>query len=513
VRLHDLLAGLAEPDGSAAPDLRGEPGVEISSVAHDSREASAGTLFCCIRGARHDGHRFAPAAVAAGAVALLVEDWLEIDVPQARVPSVRAALGPLAARFFGSPSQAMRVLGITGTNGKTTTTYLLEAIAEAAGDRTGVIGTVSARVGDHTLPAVHTTPEATELQAALAAMRDDDVATVAMEVSSHALDQHRVDATSFAATCFTNLSHDHLDYHGSLDAYFEAKARLFTPDFTRHAAVHVGDEHGADLARRAVDLGLDVERFAVADPESDGPESDGPASDVPELDVTARNVVLTPTGTSFDLVACGREPVPVRTALVGSFNVVNALAAAATASLAGFDLDAVVAGLERAIVVPGRMERVDAGQDFTVLVDYAHTPDALQNALSAARELAGADARVIVVFGCGGDRDRAKRPLMGEIAARLADRTYVTTDNARSEDPGVIVEEIVAGVPNGGHPGGDVVTVLDRRAAIGAAIAAARSGDVVIVAGKGHETGQTAHGETIPFDDRIATRAELVSRS
>jgi UDP-N-acetylmuramoyl-L-alanyl-D-glutamate--2,6-diaminopimelate ligase len=502
VRLHDLLAGLAESDGGAAPDLRGEHDVEISSVVHDSREASAGTLFCCIRGARHDGHRFAPDAVAAGAVALLVEDWLEVDVPQARIPSVRAVLGPVAARFFGSPSQAMRVLGVTGTNGKTTTTYLLEAIADAAGDRTGVIGTVSARVGDRTLPSLHTTPEATELQAALAAMRDDDVATVAMEVSSHALDQHRVDATSFTAACFTNLSHDHLDYHGSLDAYFEAKARLFTPGFTRRAAIHVGDEHGVELARRAAGLGLEVARFAV-DAESDGPESD----------VSARNMVLMPTGTSFDLVACGREPVPVRTALVGSFNVVNALAAAATALLAGFGIEAVVAGLERPIVVPGRMERVDAGQDFTVLVDYAHTPDALQHALGAARELAGGDARVIVVFGCGGDRDRAKRPLMGEIAARLADRTYVTTDNSRSEDPGAIVEEIVAGVPNGGHPGGEVVTVLDRRAAIGAAIAAARSGDVVIVAGKGHETGQTAHGETIPFDDRTAARAELVSRS
>jgi UDP-N-acetylmuramoyl-L-alanyl-D-glutamate--2,6-diaminopimelate ligase len=341
------------------------------------------------------------------------------------------------------------------------------------------------------------------LQAALAAMRDDGVATVAMEVSSHALDQHRVDATSFAATCFTNLSLDHLDYHGSLGAYFAAKARLFTPDFTRRAAIHAGDEHGVALARRAADLGLDVARFAIDDLEHE----------VPEYEVTARNVVLMPTETSFDLVACGREPVPVRTALVGSFNVVNALGAAATASLAGFDLDAVVAGLERPIVVPGRMERVDAGQDFTVLVDYAHTPDALQHALGAARELAGADARVIVVFGCGGDRDRAKRPLMGEIAARLADRTYVTTDNSRSEDPDAIVEEIVAGVPNGGHPGGEVVTVLDRRAAIGAAIAAARSGDVVIVAGKGHETGQTAHGETIPFDDRVAARAELMGRS
>jgi len=497
VRLHDLLAGLAESDGAGRPELRGEPAVEVSSVVHDSREVSAGALFCCIRGSRHDGHRFAPAAVDAGAVALLVEEWVPVDVPQARVASVRAVLGPLAARFFGSPSQAMRVLGVTGTNGKTTTTYLLEAIANAAGDRTGVIGTVSARIGERTLPVLHTTPEATELQSALAAMRDDDVATVAMEVSSHALDQHRVDATRFAAACFTNLTHDHLDYHGSLDAYFDAKARLFTPEFTRRAAVHVGDTHGARLAQQAQGRGLDVAGFAIGDPDAE---------------VTARDVVLMPDATSFELIACGRKPVPLRTGLVGSFNVVNALAAAATAVMAGFDLEAVVAGLEQPIVVPGRMERIDGGQDFTVLVDYAHTPDALGNALGAARELAAPDARVIVVFGCGGDRDRAKRPLMGGIAARLADRTYVTTDNSRSEDPAAIIDEIVAGVAAEGDTGGDVITVADRGAAIRAAIAGARTGDVVIVAGKGHETGQTAHGETTPFDDRLIARAELVTR-
>jgi len=303
----------------------------------------------------------------------------------------------------------------------------------------------------------------------------------------------------WSSACFTNLSHDHLDYHGSLDEYFEAKARLFTPEFTRHAAVHVADEYGARLARRAADAGLTVARFAVDDADAE---------------VSARAVELTPAGTSFALAACGGDAVPVRTGLVGSFNVVNALAAAATALQAGFELSAVVAGLERPIVVPGRMERVDAGQDFTVLVDYAHTPDALEHALGAARELVADDARVIVVFGCGGDRDRAKRPLMGEIAARLADRTYVTTDNARSEDPVAIVEEVVAGIPaGGGAAGGDVVTVVDRQSAIAAAIAGARSGDIVVVAGKGHETGQTAHGETTPFDDRLVARAELIGRS
>ena len=287
-------------------------------------------------------------------------------MPQARVASVRAVLGPLAARFHGEPSFAMRVLGVTGTNGKTTVTYLLEAIALAAGDRAGVVGTVGARVGDRVLSTVHTTPEATELQSVLAAMRDDGVDTVAMEVSSHALDQHRVDATSFTAACFTNLTHDHLDYHGSLDEYFDAKARLFAPVFTHRAAVNVGDEHGAQLARRAARNGLVVTRFAVGD-----------SADGSPVDVRPENVDLTPRGTAFELATSAGRPRPVRTALVGSFNVTNALAAATTALLAGFELDAIVAGLERPIVVPGRMERIDAGQDFTVLVDYAHTPDAL----------------------------------------------------------------------------------------------------------------------------------------
>jgi UDP-N-acetylmuramoyl-L-alanyl-D-glutamate--2,6-diaminopimelate ligase len=258
--------------------------------------------------------------------------------------------------------------------------------------------------------------------------------------------------------------------------------------------VHVGDAHGSRLAQQAASDGLVVARFAVEDPAAE---------------VGARDVDLMPGGTTFSLVACGREPVRVRTGLVGSFNVVNALAAATTALLAGFDLDAVVAGLEGPVVVPGRMERIDAGQDFTVLVDYAHTPDALNNALGAARDLAAPGARVITVFGCGGDRDRAKRPLMGAIAARRADRTYVTTDNSRSEDPAAIVGEILAGVP----VGADVITVLDRGAAIHDAIADARPGDVVVVAGKGHETGQTADGHTTPFDDRLVARAELEARS
>jgi UDP-N-acetylmuramoyl-L-alanyl-D-glutamate--2,6-diaminopimelate ligase len=501
VQLHDLLADLAGADGAGVLELRAGPdfpagagarvpAVDITSVVHDSRAVRAGALFCCIRGSVTDGHLHAPAAVEAGAVALLVEEWLPLPVPQARVGSVRVVLGPLAARFHGEPSFAMRVLGVTGTNGKTTTTYLLEAIARAAGDAVGVIGTVAARVGTEVLSTAHTTPEAAELQAMLARMRDDGVDTVAMEVSSHALDQHRVDATYFAATCFTNLTHDHLDYHGTVDEYFEAKARLFEPVFTRRAAIHVGDAFGRELARRATNAGLVVSRFAIGDAAAD---------------ISAARVELSPNGSTFDLVPCGGEPVRVRTALVGWFNVVNALAAATTALLAGYELNVIVKGLAAAGIVPGRMERVDAGQPFTVLVDYAHTPDALGAALGAARGLVEPGAQVIAVFGCGGDRDRAKRPLMGEIAAREADRIFVTTDNPRSEEPAAIVVDVLGGVPSGTA----VERVLDRRDAIKRAVAAARPGDVVVVAGKGHETGQIIGDRTEPFDDRIVVREEL----
>ncbi|MGO9873022.1 MAG: UDP-N-acetylmuramoyl-L-alanyl-D-glutamate--2,6-diaminopimelate ligase [Acidimicrobiia bacterium] len=497
MQLHDLLADLAGFDGAGVLELRDGPGpndpqspVEVTSVVHNSRDVRPGALFCCIKGSVTDGHVHAPAAVSGGAVALLVERWVPVDVPQARVSSVRALLGPLAARFHGEPAFAMRVLGATGTNGKTTTTYLLESIARAAGDVAGVIGTVAARVGDRVLSNSHTTPEATELQSVLAEMRDEGVETVAMEVSSHALDQHRVDGTNFAATCFTNLSHDHLDYHESVDAYFEAKARLFTPVFTRRAAINVGDVYGEQLARRAATKGLVVSRFALDDPSAH---------------VTARRVELSPQGTRFDLVACSENPVPVRMSLVGSFNVVNALGAAATALLAGFELDAIVAGLEQPTIVPGRMERIETGQDFTVLVDYAHTPAALDAALGAARELVGPGGRLIAVFGCGGDRDRTKRPLMGDIAARSADCVYVTTDNPRSEEPAAIVDEIMAGVPSGSR----VARVLDRRAAIRDALTAARPGDVVVVAGKGHEREQIVGGRTEMFDDRAVAREEL----
>ena len=501
--LHDLLDDLEVRDyllevrgetdlelGSPDHDI-GSPGPDIGSVVHDSRDVAPGALFCCIRGARSDGHDHAPSALAAGAVALLVERILEVDAPQARVDSVRRVLGPLCARFHGHPSRGVRVLGVTGTNGKTSTTYLLEAIARARGDRTGVIGTVEARIDDTVVPLRHTTPEATDLQALLARMREHAVDTVAMEVSSHALDQHRVDGTSFACVTFTNLTHDHLDYHATVEAYFEAKASLFDPRFSTRAAVNVDDRYGVELRDRARAAGLQVRTYSIDDPTAD---------------VYARDVVLRRDETQFELVDTrdGRSGM-VHSPLVGRFNVANALAAAATALEVGFSFEAVQAGLGAPVRVPGRFERVETGRDLAVLVDYAHTPDALAAVLGAARALVDG-GKLIVVFGCGGDRDRAKRPLMGELATRLADTAILTSDNPRSEDPEAIARDVLRGVPAGGPK---LEVELDRRAAIRAALRVACTGDVVVIAGKGHETGQTAGGVTIPFDDRVVAAEEL----
>lgn len=484
MRLHELLADVD------VVERVGDQNVEIMSVVHDSARVTRGACFCCIRGARVDGHDYAPDAVARGATALLVERVLPLDVSQARVASVRRALGPVSARFFGHPSDAMRCLGVTGTNGKTTTTLLLDAVATAAGERTGVVGTVGARIAGSAVALERTTPEASELQELFARMRDDGVTTVSMEVSSHALAQHRVDGTRFAAACFTNLSTEHLDFHRSLDAYFEAKASLFDPARARAAAVNVDDRYGVELARRCRCAQLPLTTFAVADHTAD---------------LYADDVRAGGDGTSFTIVhARSGARATVTLSLAGTFNVSNALAAGATALAAGFDLDAVAAGLSTPVTVPGRMERVGRGAPFTVLVDYAHTPVALEHALAGARELC-ADGRVIVVFGCGGDRDREKRPLMGEAAAQGADFVVVTSDNPRSEDPAAVVEDVRPGLRHGAP----YTIELDRREAIRLALEHAREGDVVVVAGKGHETTQTIGDRVVPFDDRVVASEEL----
>ncbi len=499
--LHELL------DSVDVLELRGDPRTEIASVTHDSRAVGAGDLFCCVPGATSDGHHHAPAALAAGAVALLVERPLGLRAAaEVRVASVRAAMGPVAATAWGDPSRRLAVLGVTGTNGKTTTTWLLEAIARAAGIRPGVIGTIGARIDGLPLPGERTTPEATELQALLARMVDAGVGLAAIEVSSHALAMHRVDGTRFAAACFTNLSHDHLDFHAGLDEYFEAKALLFDPARTAAAAASLDDPHGAEIARRAEAAGLAVLGFGL---------------DAPGAAVRAEHLDPGPGGNSFRLVT-PYGSADVRSPLVGRFNASNALAAAATALVAGLDVEAVAAGLSAPLVVPGRMERIEAGQPFPVLVDYAHTPDGLEQVLRAARPMVGPggtggvpptaaagaakeSGRLVVVFGCGGDRDRAKRPAMGKAAAGLADVVVVTSDNPRSEEPRAIIDEVVAGIPSGTHP----VIEPDRRLAVREALAGRGAGDVVVVAGKGHESGQTAGGVTVPFDDRVVAREEL----
>jgi UDP-N-acetylmuramoyl-L-alanyl-D-glutamate--2,6-diaminopimelate ligase len=450
----------------------GDPAVQVTGVVHDSRAVTPGALFCCIPGELVDGHEFAAAAVEAGASALVCERELSVAATQVIVRSTREAIGPVAAAFWGSPSRDMTVIGVTGTNGKTTTTHLLRSIFEAAGQEAAVIGT---------LTGARTTPEAPELQSQLAAMRDAGVTAVAMEVSSHALALHRVDGTWFSVSVFCNLSRDHLDFHGSMEDYFEAKAELFTPARSAAAVVNVDDLWGRQLVDT---LTIPWQPYALA---------------------LVDDVVVDATSSH-----CRWEGVELHVPLGGRFNLSNALGAAVAARTAGIDHDAIAAGIGAAGPVPGRFEPIEAGQPFKVIVDYAHTPDGLAEVLSAAREVAQGN-RVHVVFGCGGDRDTTKRAPMGDVAARLADRVVVTSDNPRSEPPGAIIDAIMRGIPDAGSRRADrrLVVEPDRRAAIAAALAGAAPGDVVVVAGKGHEQTQTIGELIVPFDDRTVARELL----
>ena len=456
-------------------ERRGDPEpVEVTSIAYDSRAVAAGALFCCLPGRSSDGHDHASGAVEAGAVALLCERFLPVDVAQVRVPSARAAMAPAAAALRGHPSRSLAVVGVTGTNGKTTVTHMLAAVLRSHGWTTGVIGT---------LDGPRTTPEAPELQAALARHLDAGATAVALEVSSDALVQHRVDATWFQVAAFTNLSPEHLNTHGDMESYFAAKASLFDAARAGTGVVNADDPWG----RRLLDVPSGVPLVAYS------------MADVTDVEVRPRSTRFRWDG----------QPVDLR--LGGRFNVSNAVCAATVARLLGVPAPTVAAGLSDLGAVPGRFERVDAGQPFAVVVDYAHTPAALEQVLVAAREEAADDeaarGRVIVVFGCGGERDRGKRPLMGEAAARLADVVVLTSDNPRGEDPAAIIEEVRAGA----GASRSLVVDPDRKAAVAAAVAAARPGDVVVVAGKGHETGQTAAGRTEPFDDREVARTALAA--
>jgi UDP-N-acetylmuramoyl-L-alanyl-D-glutamate--2,6-diaminopimelate ligase len=444
----------------------GEPAVEIADLAYDSRAVPPGALFFCVPGERSDGHDFADRAVKEGASALVVQRPVPARVPQIVVTDVREAMARAAAEFFGRPTAQLDVAAVTGTNGKTTTSFLLHSILEAAGRKPGLLGTVESRVGSERRPAIRTTPEAIDLQRTFREMLDAGNLSVALEATSHGSEQKRLLDVRFAVLVFTNLSQDHLDFHGTMEAYFEAKRRLFL-DGLPPAAVNVGDPYGKQLADELRGLGGELVTFGFAD----------------EADL-------------------GPGDVEVNTSrLRGRFNVENILGAAAAGRLLGIESSAIAAGIENLDGVPGRFESVDEGQPFTVLVDYAHTPEALENVLRAAREL---DAgRVLCVFGCGGDRDRGKRPIMGRIAGRLADIAIVTSDNPRSEEPRAIIDEIVAGAE------GALEIEPDRREAIVRAVEEARPGDVVLIAGKGHEQGQQFRDRTVPFDDREVAREAL----
>jgi UDP-N-acetylmuramoyl-L-alanyl-D-glutamate--2,6-diaminopimelate ligase len=460
-------------------------GLEITGLAYDNRLVSHGTLFFCVPGFTRDGHEFAPEAIARGAAALVVERLLNLGVPEIQVPSVRAAMAPAAAAFYGDPTARLETIGVTGTNGKTTTAFLVRALLEADKRQTGLLGTVKSVIGGSERPVERTTPEAIDLQRTFREMLDGGDVACAMEVSSHALDLHRADAIHYAAAIFTNLTQDHLDFHGTMEEYFLAKRRLFAESSPRHAVINLDDQYGARLAQEIPNaVTFAVDRGATYR-----------ASDVATDLTGSRFTVHGPDG-----VTELRSPLP------GLFNVYNVLGALAAVRTLGVPIDVAAAAIETAGTVPGRFEPVDAGQEFAVLVDYAHTPDSLENVLRAARGLVSetGGARVHVVFGCGGDRDRGKRPLMGEIAVRLADRVIVTSDNPRSEDPEAIIEEILVGA--GPHAEHDA----DRRAAIQTAIAGARPGDVVVIAGKGHEQGQEFEGgRKIPFDDITIARETL----
>ena len=476
--LGDLLSGLPAHRVEATTEWAG---TRVQSLAYDHRRVGPGTLFFCVRGFSRDGHDFAAEAVAAGATALVVDHPLDSGVPEVVVEDVRAAMAPLAARLAGDPTARLRAVGITGTNGKTTTAFLVRALLEAGGLRTGLLGTVTQVVGGVERAAGRTTPEAVDLQPTFAEMLAAGDDACVMEVSSHALHLGRADAIHWAAAVFTNLTQDHLDFHEDMEAYFGAKSRLFAAAGGAPKVVDVDDHYGRRLALRhpdAITVALDAEDALLR----------------------AVDVRTGPHGSTF---VVGERT--LRTPLAGRFNVRNALQAYAVAIALGVDADVAAGALAEAGRVPGRLEPVDAGQPFAVLVDYAHTPDSLENVLRAARE-ATDGGRVICVFGCGGDRDRGKRPLMGAIAARDADLAIATSDNPRSEDPEAILDEVLAGV---GASRGAVERIVDRREAIERAIAEAAAGDVVLIAGKGHEHGQQLADRTIPFDD-VAVAAEAL---
>jgi len=470
--LSDLLSGHQIEAGAA------EGPVPVKGIAYDSRQVKPGYLFVAIEGFKTDGHHYIEDAVSNGAVAIVTQR--EVRVPEGiswvRIADTRKGLAQMAARFYGFPCDKMRVIGVTGTNGKTTTTYMIREVYKNAGKKTGIIGTINNMIGEKVLPVKHTTPESADLQKVMAQMVEEKVEAAVMEVSSHALSLHRVEGCHFDIGVFTNITQDHMDFHRDMEDYLSAKMRLFAGAEVSiiNADSYYGERITEGSGGKVVTYGIES-----------------------QADVLAREINISPAGVSFRVNWSGGD-IQVNLKLTGLFNVYNALAAFTVGLEEGLEPEVIKDALETLEGVPGRFELVNKGQPFAVIVDYAHTPDGLENILSTARQFTS--GRLITVFGCGGDRDRTKRPLMGKIGAELSDFAIITSDNPRTEDPERIIEDILEGVNSAGSV--DYTVIPDRRSAIGHAIKSARAGDVVVIAGKGHETYQEINGKRFHFDDR-----------
>lgn len=478
-----LLSELAKAIGNEMTALHGD--CEISSISMDSRKKQKNGLFFCIAGARFDAHDFAPQAIANGAAALVVTHFLELDVPQMQVLDVRAAMSQIAAVFFGHPEKELKLLGITGTKGKTTTSFLVKAIMEEAGHKVGLIGTTGNMIGNEYMEGHFTTPEPIEFFETLRKMVDADVDVVSMEVSAHALHMNRLAGVHFDAGCYTNLSQDHLDLFGTMEKYLACKKTFFTPQWIDTAAINVDDEHA-----NAILSNIKVPRttYGICN----------------NADLFARDIEITENGVRFNMKLLDAQEYPVNLKLTGMFNVYNALAAAAVCLNVGVDLPTITTGLAKVRSVPGRAEILDTNTPYKVLLDYSHSPDALENILSAVRLFTR--GRVISLFGCGGDRDTGKRPLMGEISGRLADYSILTSDNPRTEDPLAILSAVEEGIA---PTGGKYIVIENRREAIRHALQIGQDGDMIVLAGKGHETYQEIMGVKRPFDEKLVVQELL----
>ena len=466
-------------------ETRGDMDTEILSVARNSREKTDRGLCFCIPGARFDAHAYAPEAVNNGSVALVVERFLDVDVPQVKVTNARAAMSRMAAAFYGHPARQMRLVGVTGTKGKTTSTYMLKSICEHAGFKCGLIGTTGNLIGQKRIKSNYTTPDPIDLQRDLRQMADEGIQVVIMEVSAHAIDMHRLDGMTFEVGCYTNLSQDHLDYFHTMDNYFETKKLFFTSGMVRNATLNVDEE---TTPRVLEDLNIPHLTYGIA----------------AAADLYARDIEISEDGVAFVIQLQGMHHIPVKLHMTGMFNVYNAMAAASCAMVMGIDAQDIREGLAAITSVPGRIEMLPTHTPYRVILDYSHSPDALSNILRTVREFA--KKRVIALFGCGGDRDKGKRPIMGEIGGRLADLCILTSDNPRTEDPQKILMEIEEGIRKTGKP---YEVIENRREAIRHAMEIAQEGDIIVLCGKGHETYQEIQGVKHPFDEKVVVQELL----